>query len=323
MRPSSRGTLSLALTARCDIACRSCAVPSCERETISEQLGKGLIDFFHGTGLLERVHFTGGEPFLERELLNSLAAHAKELGIPSAVVTNAAWCRTPRKARAVLAELHENGIESVAVSVDAYHSAFVPLQNVVELLHAAQELGMATISLATLGDGTEQETEGLLNALLCQVETPIRRRWLMPVGRARGTAILHHSSPFDAVCSECPLQNLLTVYPSGIAFPCCSAGCHQALAVGNINCTSLRSIWLRRRDSPVLSLIQKDGPHALLYACPDSTRRLFTSAKYSSVCHLCYALLDNSVVRDSLAQLKDDTYDVADRVLLEAAILET
>jgi MoaA/NifB/PqqE/SkfB family radical SAM enzyme len=75
------------LTKRCNLACRVCAV----EKTSTEQPRKKLLALLRRAAALgiTSVRFTGGEPFLSRELLPMLK-EAKRLGLYTLVNTNAA-----------------------------------------------------------------------------------------------------------------------------------------------------------------------------------------------------------------------------------------
>jgi hypothetical protein len=75
------------------------------------------------------LHFTGGEPFLNFELLLTACEMSLELGIPSTFVeTNCFWCSDDAKTREMLLLLREKGLKGMLVSVNPFYLEYVPFE---------------------------------------------------------------------------------------------------------------------------------------------------------------------------------------------------
>jgi len=75
------------------------------------------------------LHFTGGEPFLNYDLLCRATEIAHELDIPSTFVeTNCFWCTDDRGTREKLQNLKEKGLKGIMISVNPFYLEFVPLE---------------------------------------------------------------------------------------------------------------------------------------------------------------------------------------------------
>jgi hypothetical protein len=75
------------------------------------------------------LHFTGGEPFLNFELLLKGVEMAEELGIPSTFVeTNCSWCGSDAVAREKLQCLRAAGLKGILISVNPFYAEYVPFE---------------------------------------------------------------------------------------------------------------------------------------------------------------------------------------------------
>ncbi|MBO3803174.1 MAG: hypothetical protein JTT11_04775, partial [Candidatus Brockarchaeota archaeon] len=86
-------------------------------------------------------HFTGGEPFLNYALLLEFAKLARAHGLNSNFVeTNCFWCTSEKIAEERFAELKENGLGGVLVSVNPFLAEFVPFENAERAIRIGREI---------------------------------------------------------------------------------------------------------------------------------------------------------------------------------------
>jgi len=138
--PASGG---LILSYRCPAECRHCMYGCSPRwsadwigngdlETILAQLSRTIQPSPFGpraVSLSHGLHFTGGEPFLNFELLCKAVEMAGAMGIPSTFVeTNGAWCATDRVTLDKLGLLREKGLTGIMISVNPFYLEFVPFE---------------------------------------------------------------------------------------------------------------------------------------------------------------------------------------------------
>jgi len=101
-------------------------------DRILAQLSETILPSHFGAshiGLNHGLHFTGGEPFLNFELLVKAVEKAHELGIPSIFVeTNSFWCTNDREARDRLQHLRSSGLNGLLVSVNPFILEEVPFE---------------------------------------------------------------------------------------------------------------------------------------------------------------------------------------------------
>jgi len=149
-KPTSCGIF---LSYKCNSKCRHCMYacsPNWSGDWISEgdlkrilsQLSDAIIPAPGGessVGVNYGLHFTGGEPFLNYQLLLRAVEIADEYGIPSTFVeTNSFWCVNREASEEKLRRLKEAGLRGILISVNPFLVEYVPF----ERIDLAVELGM-------------------------------------------------------------------------------------------------------------------------------------------------------------------------------------
>ena len=97
--------------------------------------GKDTISLAHG------LHFTGGEPFLNFELLVKAVETAEAIGIPSTFVeTNSYWAVNKKTAYAKLRLLKEKGLKGIMLSVNPFYLEYVPFERTETAIETSYQL---------------------------------------------------------------------------------------------------------------------------------------------------------------------------------------
>lgn len=148
-RPISCGIL---LSYRCTNACRHCMYacsPNWEDRWISEQDLRKILEQLAGSLQGERgrvginlgLHFTGGEPFLNFELLLKATSMARELQVPSVFAeTNGFWCTSDEVVREKMRKLREAGMDGILVSVNPFTLEHVPFERTERAVRIGKEV---------------------------------------------------------------------------------------------------------------------------------------------------------------------------------------
>jgi len=151
-RPISGG---LMLSYKCSAACRHCMYacsPKWGADWISKEDLEEILSRLAGRiqpgpwgdetlSLNHGLHFTGGEPFLNFELLVEAVALAEELGIPSTFVeTNCSWCGSDGITRKRLRLLKEAGLKGILISVNPFYAEYVPFERTERCIQISQEV---------------------------------------------------------------------------------------------------------------------------------------------------------------------------------------
>lgn len=149
--PISGGLL---LSYKCNAECRHCMyacspkwegwISEEDLKTILNQLSGKIKPSPYGpgrVGLNHGLHFTGGEPFLNYELLSKAVSIAQELNIPSTFVeTNCYWCSDDKVTREKLQMLKERGLKGILISVNPFYLEYVPFQRTERGIRIAHEI---------------------------------------------------------------------------------------------------------------------------------------------------------------------------------------
>jgi radical SAM protein with 4Fe4S-binding SPASM domain len=279
--------LGLIVTYRCNVECRHCFFRSGpgRDEVMSLDLGMRAIDGAVELGA-EWVSLTGGESFLERELLERLVEYASGKGLMTEVVSNGYWAETPEVAETILKPLRELGLDVLNLSIDDFHQEYIPMLSVRNAYQAALGLGLKVVIMTTTAKNSKITAEtipGLLkddkiqilgaprirdpNALL--IETPIT-----PVGRAENIAEHEYTLITSVKCGE--VLRDIGIGPEGDVYPCCGPLASK-IVLGNIKESALRSILEKAWKDPVFTSIREGAS---------------ISGIYTSKCHACLSLAD-------------------------------
>ncbi|MBM5805613.1 MAG: hypothetical protein FJZ49_06110 [Candidatus Verstraetearchaeota archaeon] len=94
-----------------------------------------------GIGINSGLHFTGGEPFLNFDLLKEVVRTAHGLGIPSTFVeTSCFWCVDDETTRKRLVELKDAGLNGILVSVNPFILEKVPFERTERCARVSKEV---------------------------------------------------------------------------------------------------------------------------------------------------------------------------------------
>jgi len=84
-----------------------------------------------------RIHLTGGEPFLNFDLLLAAAEIVAARGVPQFVETNASFCLDAQDTANKFAALKQAGVGSILISCSPFQSETIPLNRVAVATRAA------------------------------------------------------------------------------------------------------------------------------------------------------------------------------------------
>ena len=131
------------LSYRCTSECKHCMYacsPRWKDDWISEKDVEEILTQLSGRiqgsplgtdkiGVNYGVHFTGGEPFLNFDLLLKVVRIAHELKIPSTFVeTNSFWCIDDKVTREKLLQLKDEGLHGILISVNPFILEQLPFE---------------------------------------------------------------------------------------------------------------------------------------------------------------------------------------------------
>lgn len=145
----------LMLSYKCTGACKHCMYscsPEWDADWISEaditnylsQLSATIKPSPYGRDSIDLnsgIHFTGGEPFLNFDLLLRATRIACELGIPSTFVeTNCYWCGNDEVAEDKLKQLKDVGLKGIMLSVNPFVLEYVSFQRTERAIRVSKKV---------------------------------------------------------------------------------------------------------------------------------------------------------------------------------------
>jgi radical SAM protein with 4Fe4S-binding SPASM domain len=235
------------------------------------------------------ISFTGGEPFLELDLLQRLVSYANSQGIRTEIVSNGSWASNLIEAEETLKKLKESGLEVLNLSLDDYHSEFIPVESVKNAYYAALNQEIKLVIMTSTSKNTKFTSSYIIklledpkiqvlgktciqnpNALLIETQ-------LTPVGRAQDIKNLDKKPIYEVRCTE-PLRDI-GIGPNGDVYPCCGP-LSTEYSLGNITKTKLKKILQNAWEDPLFSSIHQG---------------IKTLGEYSSKCHACLSLFKKLV----------------------------
>jgi MoaA/NifB/PqqE/SkfB family radical SAM enzyme len=246
---------------------------------------------------LESFMVFGGEPMLYPRRVIAIFRKASELKIPSIdLLTNGVWGKNKRRAEELAKDLKEAGLNTVGVSVDAFHLQYIPLEyprNAASaLLKAGVERVTWNVALVESLDAPNEydmKTNQILT-MLKPVGIEAHFINIIPVGRATDNLrrFLKPTS-LDGPCKGDPIMSNVLIDPKSICIePSGEVDICWNLPIGNAKQKPLSQIiteynW---QDYPTIRVLVEQGPMSLLR----SIKRRFgeyQKNEFIDKCHLC------------------------------------
>ncbi len=274
--------LLFSLTTRCNLRCAHCDIEQ-DRTVLNK---KEALEFVaacahHG---IDRVGFTGGEPFLELGLMCAISKEAVKRGMLfGRVMTNAGWFRTERELRLALDRLVRAGYDGdFCMSVDAFHRQ--SLKKCASFVNAAAAAWSRPdiVSIAAVKGAKDGQTRARLARL-----ARILRGRLIIVNRtpsaikSKNLFIKIFYIDLSAVGIAAALKNpwggkwfkddmckgpgnVFFVLPDGKVKPCCGyAADADILTIGSIKRDSPKQLLCNARKNRFVSSVFSSGLHPI------------------------------------------------------------
>jgi hypothetical protein len=276
-KPFSPREILFASTTDCNLNCAHCSV----------ERGKARLPIPAAVKFLrscrkagvERVGFTGGEPFLDTEFLFALTERAVANGLLFGMVTtNARWFKCPAHLRRTLKELYDRGYDgSFGVSVDAFHGKD-PAKPALFIEIASEIWNRPDIARVIAVRGArDEETEAILGGLAKALKAklvhvgghrvirneslfvPVTTIDLAPVGKAEPLLNPWGKDWFKEDFCRGP-GHVFYVLPDGSVKPCCGyATDSERLTVGNIHKDTAAKMLENASRNPFVSAVFEAG----------------------------------------------------------------
>ena len=144
----SPSAISLITTYKCTAACKDCCFqcsPQQKDRLTLDQMQKFINSATAAYPSIKLVAITGGECFTLGEDLFRLISFINKKGLLSRIVTNGSWATSIERSRNIIHRLQTCGLNEINFSTGDSHQQYVPIQNVINGIVAAQEVKMVTV----------------------------------------------------------------------------------------------------------------------------------------------------------------------------------
>lgn len=320
-------SLTLLTTFRCNFRCAHCGYRCGPRrdEVIPRADALAWIQDAAEIETIATVALSGGEPFLFPDLVRDLVRRAGQLGLDSAVVSNAFWARTEAEAIATLGPLVDEGLADFTTSFDTFHRSFVSADRLRNAVRASLRLGLTVhvnVTVSRRGDVTVHDAVRALELdeseiAPCNGAGPgtVELKELSPirVGAAEDHLADEDLIRFDRALLEghgCPLVLAHPVVtPVGEVHACCGfggatdRGPSRLTRVGNLHERSLRAVLRGMAHDLLLNLIHMHGPYGVIRLLREQVGGLRTRRRYVFNCEVCHEIVCRPTLQRRLADV--------------------
>jgi MoaA/NifB/PqqE/SkfB family radical SAM enzyme len=291
--------LEFTLTTKCNSQCIYCqaeASPS-RNEIMDVKDAHNYLAEATDVSDLESFLVFGGEPMLYPAQAIAVFKKARQLGIPRIdMLTNGIWGKDKERAERLAKKLRDAGLNTLGISVDAFHLEHIPLEYPRNAARASLKAAIesitwnvAVIESIDAKNHYDRMTAHILKELEpVGIEAHIHK--VVPAGRALQTiAQYFEHAPLAGPCEgETPMENTLTNPQSITIEPSGSVDICWHLSIGNAKKTPLSRIistysW---QKNPLIKTLVEEGPMGLVKShrlCVED----FHKDAYINKCHLC------------------------------------
>ncbi|EJQ42918.1 YydG family peptide modification radical SAM enzyme [Bacillus cereus BAG6X1-2] len=305
-------TLHAKCTAECDMCCFGCSPQS--SEYIEENKLRKIITDSKNNDVIKKISFSGGEVFMNYNLLLRLVKLAKECGKTVTCITNGYWAINEKVAFEKLKELTVNGLDQISISFDEFHHKFISTTCIANILNTCKKIGLP-VSMGMVKTMSTNEGKLIDELGTSVLNTPIYIYPCLPVGAASDNI---KDSEFIRMYDKnsnlkCPHGGIMAIFFNGKAYPCCSQSVIKTgLIVGDLNKKDdLDSIIKKIKNNGLLYLLRNYGFQWFIEKA-ENDLGINLPDKYASPCELCSLLFtkDNiqkfaPLVRERITEIKN------------------
>lgn len=293
--------IEFSVTNACTSHCRHCSVASAmkgKKERIKKDVALSVVSALSKEYDVDSVMTFGGEPLLFAETTSAIHKEAMDCGIPNRqIITNGYFSDDSVRIRAVANSLKASGVNSLLLSVDAFHQAHVPLEKVYPFAEALCKnrlsgfrLHPAWVVSREHANTYNEETEACLHhfsALRIPVSSGNN---IFPAGNAAiylSEFYKHGSVDLATKCGDAPYTDKLDdvetigINPNGDVIVCC-------FVIGNVYKDSIVEILKRYRpdENPLMAALLRGGVRSLVKLAEEKGVAVDVVKRYSA-CDVC------------------------------------
>jgi hypothetical protein len=239
----------------------------------------------------------GGEPMLYPARAIAIFKKAHKMKIPVIeMLTNGTWGRDKKRAKALAKNLKDAGLNTLGISVDAFHLEYIPLEYPRQAAQASLMAGIEKVvwNVAVLESLSAENRYDKMTAQILKELEPVGIEAHVHKVTAAGRALetipqFFQRVPLEGPCEgETPMENTLTNPQSLTIEPSGSVEVCWHLSIGNAKETPLDRIineydW---QKMPMVKVLVEEGPMGLLKEVEPLVGP-FNKDLYVNKCHLC------------------------------------
>lgn len=299
------------ITYKCPISCPMCffACGPERNEVMSKEKALKTLEEINDLKI-STVCITGGEPFLQIDLMRDLIIKAASYGMTVLLVTNAYWAISKEVALEKLSSLKKLGLEWIQFSLDDQHLRFIPISRIANALEAAIELGFEDIKILGSSKGNTGKfkyqlfyLEKILGICIENVDIidrpHVSNQYFEDPEQVKFSfqelEITENSASPAHKPGDCLTELMIDV--NGDVYPCCNNFIGR---IGNIYDNNIKNIIYNLRHNKYFNIIWGSDPCKLAMYLDKTLNTDFCNRRYGSWCELCAQIFQNDRFRNLL-----------------------
>lgn len=285
--------LVLVYTLKCNASCSICCF-NCHPNQSAKMRWEAALDFIRQASEIpafEEVSITGGEALLYAREVESLIEAGNHYGLKTRLTSNGFWASSFDHALDRLRILKQKGLSTLAISTDEFHEPFIPYPYIENIFLANDnvQLPLKLQRIITM-DSPDHPLQQKYPSQSWQ------KGACRPAGRAEQT-IPKEAYLVDNLGARCYEADVLTIFPDGSSYPCCSQFVHNnPLMLGTAYNIPLQQLLRVKEQNEFLSVMKAKGPKWLQEA--GEAKGIFLQNKkerYVFICQLCTEIAKDGV----------------------------
>ncbi|MBL4659274.1 MAG: radical SAM protein [Alcanivoracaceae bacterium] len=306
--------LVIHLTLRCPLKCAHCCVDADINKSEELQYNTVLKSIINSAKIptIEKVSFTGGDPFVSRKTLEAGIKQATSQGLSTSVVTSAFWAKTAKRAEHIIETLKDAGLKEIMLSYDDSHAQYLEEHFIINAFNASVKAGLI-VKVNVVREPNDKIDKAYLTAILdpndsYKNQLKIFETAVNSTGRAKEDDSVQmrqdraaNDQVYRGSCTS--VLRHISAQSDGNWVPCCGViKPPKALHMGQVDSTSLETVVKQAHKDPVLQWLAYEGPVAILKQITATTDNPLEDADFDGICHACDRLFNEPAHRKLLAK---------------------
>lgn len=248
-----------------------------------------LLDDLLNYESVREVGLTGGEPFPRRARTLEVMKRITDSGRTVTCVTNGFWGISLGAAERIFAELVAVGLDSLTVSYDDFHAAFIKTERIRNVLDASRETDIRVIlNMCVSRTNTSNHLIEALGESVLGIQ--ITKFPVVPAGTGRDLPDAEFQRrPITDRMLKCPGLEVIYHY-DGHVYPCCSPPIFDTnMTLGRIGEETYAATVDKLKLNALIGIMQREGFQWFINAIREvnPTAPAAIATEVVSACELC------------------------------------